>query len=452
MTADFGEAGDVVYPPGAGTLPADAFRRIVDTTAHPFVVIRPDGVITYAGGSIVEAMGWRPGELLGHNIAEYVPPDQLTLAIETIDEITHANRRAVGVPMVFGVRRHDLSTSWVQVGAFLLGLPGDDSIVLRLQVWDSQHHFDEFITSLLADQPLDEVLAALCRSIAALLDAEGAIVHHGFDGEVFHGAMGFGVPDVPLDRGPWVDGARSFTTSYHPIGDLPPEVATTEAVRGLRSCWIVPVPLSEGLAPAVLSVWLVDEGGPRIGHGHALDRSVRYAQLALVRTAEHQRLRYLAGHDSLTGVANRAEFRDALAYALGIGERDLALAFCDLDQFKAINDTYGHNAGDLVLVQVADRLRARLRTGDELARIGGDEFTILLRNIPDTATARHVAGRLLTAVIEPFELEGRTIPLGLSVGIALSKPGLTADALLARADAALYEVKHAGGNQASVAP
>jgi diguanylate cyclase (GGDEF)-like protein/PAS domain S-box-containing protein len=437
---------------GAGELPAEAFRRIVDGTAHAFVVIRPDGTVTYAGGSIVEAMGWQPEELLGRNIAEFVPDDQLALAVEAIDEITRVNRRAVGVPMVFGLRTPDGGTSWVQVGAFLLGLEGDDSMVLRLQVWDAQHHFDAFMALLLADEPIEDVLTALCRSIAALLDAEGALVHHGFDGEVFHGAIGYGAPAVPLDRGPWIDSARDGTSSVHAIDDLPLDERSEPATGGLRSCWLVPIPMSEGIPPATLSVWRRDESGPLIGHRHAIDRSVRYTQLALVRTAEHQRLRYLAGHDSLTGVANRAEFRDALAQALAIGERDIALAFCDLDQFKMVNDTYGHSAGDVVLVEVADRLRTRLRAGDELARIGGDEFTILLRNVPDAVAARHVAGRLLSAVAQPFEVEGRPIALGLSIGIALSKPGLTADALLARADAALYDVKHAGGNQASVAP
>jgi diguanylate cyclase (GGDEF)-like protein/PAS domain S-box-containing protein len=426
---------------GAGELPEEAYRRIVDTTAHPFVVIRPDGLITYAGGSIAEAMGWQPEALLGRNIADFLPDDQLALAVEAIDEIRRVNRIAAGVPMVFGLRTPDGGTSWVQVGAMLLALPGSDDMVLRLQVWDAQHHFDEFMALLLADQPLDDVLAALCRSIAALLGAHGALVHHGFDGETFQGATGWGAPAVPLDEGPWVDVARGLSDGHHPL----------DGVDGLRACWTVAVPRSEGLAPAVLSVWRAEEGAPLIGHRHALERSVRYAQLALVRTAEHQRLRYLAGHDSLTGVANRAEFRDALAHALAIGERDLALAFCDLDQFKSINDTYGHSAGDRVLVQLADRLRSQLRTGDELARIGGDEFTVLLRNIPDAVAAGHVADRLLSAVNEPFEVEGREVDLGLSVGIALSTDGVTADALLAQADAALYEVKRAGGNGASVA-
>jgi diguanylate cyclase (GGDEF)-like protein len=202
----------------------------------------------------------------------------------------------------------------------------------------------------------------------------------------------------------------------------------------------------------VLSVWRRTKGAPLLGHRHALDRSARYVQLALVRTAEHQRLRHLAGHDALTGVANRAEFRDRLAHALAIGEQDIAVAFCDLDDFKPINDNYGHRVGDLVLVEVAERLRSRLRTGDELARIGGDEFTVLLRNVPDEAAARHVVDRLMSGLHEPFAVEDDKVAIGLSVGIALSQPGMTADTLLERADEALYEVKRAGGGGACVAP
>jgi diguanylate cyclase (GGDEF)-like protein len=104
-----------------------------------------------------------------------------------------------------------------------------------------------------------------------------------------------------------------------------------------------------------------------------------------------------------------------------------------------------------VLVEMASRLRACLRTGDELARIGGDEFTVLLRNVPDAAAARHVADRLLVAASDLFEVEGDQAKIGLSVGIALSEPGISADALLERADHALYEVKRAGGAGAHIA-
>jgi diguanylate cyclase (GGDEF)-like protein len=134
-----------------------------------------------------------------------------------------------------------------------------------------------------------------------------------------------------------------------------------------------------------------------------------------------------------------------LAKALAIGEPDVAVAFCDLDDFKPINDSFGHHVGDEVLVEVADRLRACLRTGDELARVGGDEFTVLLRNVPDEQAAQHVADRLLAALKLPFEIQGETADVGLSVGIALAESGCAADELIGRADEALYRVKHAGG-------
>ena len=219
---------------------------------------------------------------------------------------------------------------------------------------------------------------------------------------------------------------------------------------GLAACWTTPIPHLEALAPATLSVWRQQPGGMLSGHRQVLERSLTYVRLALVRNAEHQRLRHLAGHDALTGVANRTQFRDRLAGALAIGERDLAVAFCDLDGFKIVNDTYGHTTGDGVLIEVADRLRNSLRVGDELARMGGDEFTVLLRNVADPSAANHVVDRLLGALREPFLVKGDDVQLGLSIGIALAGPDATAASLLARADEALYAVKRGGGGSALV--
>ena len=437
---------------GAGDLPADAFRMIVDMTANPFVVIAADGTIRYAGGSVESILGWRPEDLCGRNMADFLPPDQVALAIEAITEIERIDRDGAGVPMVFGVLRPDGGTTWMEIGAIpMLDTPGIEGIVLRHRVWDAQYHLDAFLDTLLADRPLDEVLACLSRSIAASLESQAATVHYGFDGTAFEGCTGFGVPEPCLDLsiGPWCTHTGSGATA-HAVSDLAPPLADAARRAGLRSCWTVSVPTSDGLAPAVLTVWRSTDLPPLIGHRHVLNRSTRYVQLALVRSAEHQRLRHLAGHDALTGVANRHEFRDRLAHALSIGERDIAVAFCDLDGFKPVNDSYGHLAGDRVLVEVADRLRASLRTGDELARIGGDEFTVLLRNVPDTATALHVAERLLASVREPFSAGETDVALGLSVGVVMADAASSADSLLARADDALYAAKRAGGGTVRV--
>jgi diguanylate cyclase (GGDEF)-like protein len=303
----------------------------------------------------------------------------------------------------------------------------------------------EFLHRLLADAPLADVLASLTRSITATLHGLGAAVHHGFDGERFVGVTGSwdGAAGLPLVGAPWVDavGAKGVlqATADH----------DSAASLGATSCWLTPISVTS-LPPAVLSVWTHLREAPLLGHRNALAEAAGYVELALVRTAEHQRLLHLAGHDSLTGVANRASFLDRLAEDLAIGEADLAVAFCDLDGFKQINDSYGHGTGDDVLVQVADRLRATLRAGDELARMGGDEFTVVWRGVSDEVAAEQVAQRLLAAVREPFTVPHGTVKLGLSVGIALATPGATADSLLSAADTALYQSKKAGGARSTI--
>ena len=432
---------------GVGEVPAAVFRSIVDLTGNPFLVIGPDGVVRYAGASVAGVIGWDPAELVGRSIVELLPPDQVAVAVEGIAEVDTVNRTADGLPMVFGVLRPDGSITHVEVAALpILDLGGGDGIALRLRSWEGQHHFDGFLAAMLDGEPLDVLLAALCRSVAASTGSAGAVVHHGFDGSCFASAPGWAV-DAGLAAAVGATGLGLDTESALGRDELPAAVVRA----GFEAVWTTPVPASHGIPPAVLSVWRTSPGAPLLGHRHVLERSVRYVQLALVRTAEHQRLRHLAAHDSLTGVANRRQFRDRLAGALAVGERDLAVAFCDLDRFKPVNDTFGHSAGDAVLVEAAARLRSGLRAGDELARLGGDEFTVLLRNVADADAATHVAERLLATMRQPFVLpSGASVEVGLSVGVALWREGATADGLLADADEALYASKRAGGGVANV--
>lgn len=436
----------------AGELPLAALRAIVDGSAHTFLLLDQDGTFRYVGATSEESLGWAPDALVGRNMAEFLTPVGLDEAIATLAEIDASDRDGSGVPMVFEILQADDTTLWVEVGAIpLLDVPDAEGIVLRCRPWSGQRHFEDFLTSLLADEPLPEVLTRLSRSIATSLQAASAVVHHGFDGDTFASAAGSGVPVALLaEPGPWIDVARSGAVVELDVDDLDGEVAVIAAAAGLGACWVAPVPGIDGLAPAVLSVWRPRAGPMLNGHRQVFDRSLSYAQLALVRNAEHQRLLHLAGHDALTGVANRTQFRARLAAALAIGERDLAVAFCDLDGFKAVNDTFGHIRGDAVLVDVAGRLRSSLRSGDEMARMGGDEFTVLLRNVVDAAGANHVVDRLLGALREPMLVDGAEVPLGLSIGVALAGPESTADSLLARADEALYAVKRAGGGAALV--
>lgn len=167
------------------------------------------------------------------------------------------------------------------------------------------------------------------------------------------------------------------------------------------------------------------------------------------REASEAQLKFMAHHDSLTGLYNRVILEDRLGQALARAERDgsqIALLFCDLDGFKAINDQYGHDAGDAALRQVASRLTDGRRRVDTVARLGGDEFIVLLAGLGDARNAANVVARqCLAAVSEPFEFEEKTLRLGMSIGIALHAGAAIAPShLIAQADIAMYQAKRDG--------
>ena len=160
------------------------------------------------------------------------------------------------------------------------------------------------------------------------------------------------------------------------------------------------------------------------------------------------RLAHQAFHDPLTHLANRVLFADRLEHALvraRRGGRPVAVLFVDLDDFKNVNDSYGHATGDQLLVEVSRRLVACVRAGDTAARFGGDEFAVLLDEGGGVETAREIADRMTEAVRSPFLLAGREIVLGASLGIAVSEGGGdSAGDLLRNADVAMYRAKEAG--------
>lgn len=158
-----------------------------------------------------------------------------------------------------------------------------------------------------------------------------------------------------------------------------------------------------------------------------------------------EQLRHQAMHDPLTNLPNRALFLQRLTHGLDRHRRTaapLSVLFCDVDDFKAVNDTHGHPGGDAVLLALADRLRAGLRAGDTAARLGGDEFAVLCENT-DTATARLVVDRLTAGLGAPVDVDGQAVTVAVSIGSATSAFGEPLDpvALLKAADTAMYTVK-----------
>jgi diguanylate cyclase (GGDEF)-like protein/PAS domain S-box-containing protein len=158
-------------------------------------------------------------------------------------------------------------------------------------------------------------------------------------------------------------------------------------------------------------------------------------------------LAHQAFHDSLTGLANQALFRDRVTHALARASRlqsEVAVLFVDLDDFKTVNDSLGHTAGDALLVAVAERLRDCLRAADTAARLGGDEFAILVEGAGSHATATGLAERMIAVLKEPFIVAGRDIVVRASIGIAFDETHITTGQLLRNADIAMYTAKRGG--------
>jgi diguanylate cyclase (GGDEF)-like protein len=173
---------------------------------------------------------------------------------------------------------------------------------------------------------------------------------------------------------------------------------------------------------------------------------------SIARLTELQaQLSHQAFHDSLTDLANRSLFSDRIDHALLRRTRTgkpVAVLFIDLDDFKAVNDTLGHSAGDQLLIGVADRLRTALRRPDTAARLGGDEFAVLIEDIDKPMEAEAVAERIFAALVEPFAIAGQAVTVHASIGVAVSDDVTdSANRLMRHADVAMYAAKSAGKNQ-----
>jgi diguanylate cyclase (GGDEF)-like protein/PAS domain S-box-containing protein len=205
---------------------------------------------------------------------------------------------------------------------------------------------------------------------------------------------------------------------------------------------------------------VLPDGGVRVVHEQArvhVDENGRPLRMAgtvqdiTERKRSEMQMEHMAYHDPLTGLPNRALLRDRLEHAMAKARRNgggLALLFLDLDRFKNVNDSLGHDTGDRLLVQVTERLAEQMRDEDTLARLGGDEFTVLLEDVHEVDQVTMFAGKLRQVLQRSFDLDGREIFITGSIGISLyPDDGSSADALMKHADAAMYRAKELGRDE-----
>ena len=220
---------------------------------------------------------------------------------------------------------------------------------------------------------------------------------------------------------------------------------------GYRSCWSTPVLSDRGEPLAAFAMYSHAVRAPSSVETRLLEMAVHIAGIAIARHRAEQRIEFMASHDALTGLPNRTRLGEELTESMRAASQRgswVGVVYADFDNFKFVNDSLGHSAGDALLKIMAARMVAAVGRDDVVARLGGDEFVVLLIDPPrDEAAIGATLHRIRSAVIAPVEIEGRNFRITSSFGAAVyPRDGDTAETLLANADAAMYRAKEAGGD------
>ena len=414
-----------------------------------------------------------PGDLLGKTDFEFHAPELAEAFYSREQEILLSGQPMIEVEEC--VIKPSGDKAWISTTKVplrdergeIFGLLGNSHDITERKLADSlrdgQSHILEMIA---ASAPLRDVLARITLLIESqttgifgsvlLLDEDGEHLRHG------------AAPSLPVAYSDAIDGIRvgpdvgSCGTAVHRreavfVADIQTDPLWADfkdlaAEHGFRSCWSTPIRSYQGSVLGTFAMYSGSVREPTASEIHLIESATRIAGIAIERKQAEDRIYFMANHDSLTGLPNRMLLKDRISQALLDAKRygrRVALVFIDLDNFKFINDSLGHNAGDELLKTVANRMVDCVRASDTVVRLGGDEFVVLLRDQPsDFEAITDTVKRLAAAIGWTIHVEGHDLTVSCSLGVA-SYPGdgADADALLANADAAMYRAKDNGRDE-----
>ncbi|GAA3635036.1 hypothetical protein GCM10022200_17870 [Microbacterium awajiense] len=426
-----------------------------------------DGVIVAANPAFVSWTGYRAEDLCGRSFASLLDPGSLLFFDTRHTQLLHLRGQVEEVALT--LRKADGERMPVLINAVRDASAGFDRIAVFNATERVRHERDLLEAKRLAEASerrvrilqdvstafdvtaTDEDVAQSFAEVAAEAFAarEAAVLLWQPDGSL--ALMGGSDPlhanDIPV---PALWSATEVTVVQARDQQSPfPELASAMRAARLVSLTVTPL-IGDGAHLGVLVCFFAART-ELDDHDLELQQALgRQASQTLTRVRLQRRLAFLALHDQLTGVGNRqllqSAIDDAIAESTATG-RPLAVMFLDIDDFKSINDAFGHAAGDQVLVALAERLSASLRATDVVGRMGGDEFVALCADT-DVAAAEQVAERVLELCREPIVVPSGVISASVSVGIDVYRPGLdgvrNAPQMLMHADAAMYDSKRGG--------
>ncbi len=438
--------------------PEPFLDKVLDLLVDTVVVVDAEGRYVYVSASCEQLLGYTPDELIGHNMIELVHPDDRERTLAVAAEImqgkaqNHFENRYVRkdgrvVDIMWSARWHRPDGLRLAVARDVSPLKHAARMQSAMYAISEAAHQAGDLPALcgIVHRTLGELLP-LDRFEVVLYDASSDTLSYPYvSGEEARPSDG-----VPLEEGSKLaavlrTGDPLATTVAEPAPGSPVGDIVGGPVHGLGNWLGVPLVSTTGVIGALVA--RTDAAGTGYGEEHRdlLQFVSTQVAAAIERKQADERLRFLALHDPLTLLPNRALFHDRFTIALRRAQREhehLAVLYLDLDDFKGVNDGYGHEAGDRLLCDVARSLERSVRGSDTVARLGGDEFGMVLVNVEPGEVEDAVVARIQAAFAAPFEVDGDALRVSASIGIAVyPKDGEDQETLLRQADKGMYARK-----------